>query len=183
MYIRTATALVAVGLFSALTTAATASAASASAPAAPTPCAQEHLALMEAEDNLAKVDAVPAVKNAYEAMMKARDAANVDKLSQQMAQHELSANARRWTPPRRRRWTPTTPPGPSTCRCSARNSRRSHRVSRTPGTRSRSASRRSPPEPGPHDMIRSSRDHDRGSVRRGIGGPRQRPGPDRRGPR
>ncbi|MDP9843975.1 hypothetical protein [Streptosporangium lutulentum] len=93
MYIRTATALVAVGLFSALTTAATASAASASAPAAPAPCAQEHLALMEAEDNLAKVDAVPAVKNAYEAMMKARDAANVDKLSQQMAQHELSANA------------------------------------------------------------------------------------------
>jgi hypothetical protein len=95
MYTRTATALVTVGLFATLTTvgAATATTAVAAASAAPVPCAQEHLALLDAEDTIVNVEAVPEVKDAYDAMMKARDAADVDKLSEEMAPDQLGANA------------------------------------------------------------------------------------------
>ncbi|WP_440072040.1 hypothetical protein [Streptosporangium sp. OZ121] len=87
----TATALAALGLLAALTTvgASTASAATS----APAPCAREYLALMNAEDALTNVEALPEVKAAHAALMKAGAAANVDQLSQKAALQQLGVKA------------------------------------------------------------------------------------------
>ncbi|MGS2647351.1 hypothetical protein [Streptosporangium sp. LJ11] len=87
----TATALAALGLLAALTTVG-ASTASAST-SAPAPCAREYLALMNAEDALTNVEALPEVKAAHAALMKAGAAANVDQLSQKAALQQLGVKA------------------------------------------------------------------------------------------
>ncbi|WP_344743660.1 hypothetical protein [Streptosporangium vulgare] len=88
----TATALAALGLLTTLATVgATATAATAST--APAPCAQEYLAMLNAEDALANVDALPEVKAAHAALMKAGTNANVDQLSQKAALQQLGVKA------------------------------------------------------------------------------------------
>ncbi|WP_326640493.1 hypothetical protein OG884_36415 [Streptosporangium sp. NBC_01755] len=100
MHIRiAATGLVAVGLLATLATAgvaattATATAATAAVVPAPAACAQEHLALLDAEDAIAGVEAVPEVKVAHDALAKAGAAADVDKLSSKTAPQPLGAGA------------------------------------------------------------------------------------------
>jgi hypothetical protein len=93
-----APALVTVGLLTALATAATATTAVAAVPAAPAPCAQEQLTLMNAEDAIGNVDATPAVKAAYDALVKAGAAADVDKLSQEMTPSQLGAKMQAMSP-------------------------------------------------------------------------------------
>ncbi|MEU4830120.1 hypothetical protein [Streptosporangium sp. NPDC023615] len=86
MHTRTITTVAALGLLATLTTA---GAATASVSVAPAPCAQEHLALLNAEDALVNVDARPEVKAAHAALVKAGGTANVEQLSQRMALQEL----------------------------------------------------------------------------------------------
>ncbi|MEU8382224.1 hypothetical protein [Streptosporangium sp. NPDC048865] len=86
----TATALAALGLLTALTTVGATGVAAASAPA---PCAQEQLALMNAEDALLNVDALPEVKAAHNALLKAGTTGNVDQLSQKAALQQLGVKA------------------------------------------------------------------------------------------
>ncbi|AWS44101.1 hypothetical protein [Streptosporangium sp. 'caverna'] len=93
-----APALVTVGLLTALATAATATTAVAAVPAAPAPCAQQQLALMNAEDAIENVDAAPGVKAAYDALVKAGAAADVDKLSQNMTPSQLGAKMQAMNP-------------------------------------------------------------------------------------
>ncbi|MEV4378483.1 hypothetical protein [Streptosporangium sp. NPDC049644] len=95
MHIRiAATGLVAVGLLATLATAGIATAATDGATVpAPTACAQEHLALLDAEDAIAGVDAVPEVKAAHEALVKVGAAADVGKLSQKTPSQPLGAGA------------------------------------------------------------------------------------------
>ncbi|MEU8206964.1 hypothetical protein [Streptosporangium sp. NPDC049046] len=88
----TATALAAFGLLATLTTVG-ATATTAVAATAPAPCAQEQLALMNAEDALTDVDALPEVKAAHAALMKAGAAANIDQLSQKVALQQLGVKA------------------------------------------------------------------------------------------
>ncbi|MEU3166325.1 hypothetical protein [Streptosporangium sp. NPDC006930] len=88
----TATALAAFGLLATLTTVG-ATATTAVAATAPAPCAQEQLALMNAEDALSNVDALPEVKAAHTALMKAGAAANIDQLSQKAALQQLGVKA------------------------------------------------------------------------------------------
>ncbi len=87
----TATALAALGLLAALTTVGTSTASAATS--APAPCAREYLALMNAEDALTNVEALPEVKAAHAALMKAGAAANVDQLSQKAALQQLGVKA------------------------------------------------------------------------------------------
>ncbi|WP_433359281.1 hypothetical protein [Streptosporangium sp. CA-115845] len=84
MHIRiAATGLVAVCLLATLATAGVATAATGVAVIpAPTACAQEQLALMDAEDAIAGVETVPEVKAAHDVLEEAGAAANVDKLPQ-----------------------------------------------------------------------------------------------------
>jgi|GEM_PF-4388907 len=87
----TVTALAAFGLLATLTAGATAT--TAVAATAPAPCAQEQLALMNAEDAIANVDTLPEVKAAHAALMKAGAAANIDQLSQKAALQQLGVKA------------------------------------------------------------------------------------------
>ncbi|MEU0482265.1 hypothetical protein ABZ260_24130 [Streptosporangium sp. NPDC006013] len=92
MHIRiAATGLVAVGLLATLATAATAATTDVAVVPAPAACAQEHLALLDAEDAIAGVEAVPEVKAAHDALAKAGAAADVDKLSRQTPPKPLGA--------------------------------------------------------------------------------------------
>ncbi|MER5625769.1 hypothetical protein ABT061_32500 [Streptosporangium sp. NPDC002544] len=95
MHIRiAATGLVAVGLLATLATAGVATAATDIAVVpAPSACAQEHLALLDAEDAIAGVEAVPEVKAAHDALVKAGTAADVGKLSRQTPPKPLGAGA------------------------------------------------------------------------------------------
>ncbi|MFF3443895.1 hypothetical protein [Streptosporangium sp. NPDC002721] len=86
----TATALAALGLLAALTTV---GATTANAATAPAPCAQEQLALMNAEDALINVDSLPEVKAAHNALLKAGTTGNVDQLSQKAALQQLGVKA------------------------------------------------------------------------------------------
>lgn len=87
----TATALAALGLLTAMATVGATTATAAAA--APAPCAHEYLALLNAEDALANVDALPEVKAAHTALMKAGNAADIDQLSQKVALQQLGVKS------------------------------------------------------------------------------------------
>ncbi|WP_329087130.1 MULTISPECIES: hypothetical protein [unclassified Streptosporangium] len=89
----TATALAALGLLTTLATVGATATTAVAATSAPAPCAQEYLALLNAEDALTNVDALPEVKAAHAALMKAGAAADVDQLSQKMALQQLGVKA------------------------------------------------------------------------------------------
>lgn len=90
-----ATGLVTVGLLAAMATAGVAGATTAVAGVSATPasCAQQHLALLDAEDALSGVEAAPEVKAAHDALVEAAAAAGVNKPSQKMTPQQLGAHA------------------------------------------------------------------------------------------